>query len=132
MVHIPKQVFIGLIALLLFAGHGVAGEENFTVAVASDSQKINGKISTVAARASYFLFFDNEGSLLEAIANPHADATGGTGPLTANFLADKHVKVVVAGRFGTKMRNALNDANIEFLEIQGSILDSIKGVIHAK
>lgn len=132
MAHIRKQVFIGLTALLLCAGHGVAGEENFTIAVASDSQKIDGQVSTVAARAPYFLFFDNEGSLLEAVANPHADAAGGVGPHTANFLADKQIKVVVAGRFGTKMKNALNTAEIEYLEKQGSILDSIKGVIHAK
>lgn len=121
-----------LVALLLFTGHCIAGGKGFTIAVASDSQEATNKISTVAARAAYFLFFDKDGKLLETVANPHADAAGGAGPSTAAFLADKNIKVVIAGRFGTKMSNALKAANIHYIEKQGIITDEVKGVIHAK
>ena len=121
-----------LLTLLLFTGHCVAGEADYTIAVASDSHESTGSISTVAARAPYFLVFDQDGNLLETIANPHTDAPGGAGPSTAIFLADKQVNIVIAGRFGTKMSNALKAANIKYVEKQGIILEVVKGVIRAK
>lgn len=132
MANIRIQILGGLVGLLLFAGHCAAGEEGFTIAVASDSQEATGQISTVAARAAYFLFFDKDGNLLETVANPHADDAGGAGPSTANFLAAKQINIVIAGRFGTKMSNALKAANIKYIEKQGSIIDEVKGVNHAK
>ncbi len=132
MLNLPMRIFGSLLALLLFAGHCFAEEADFTIAVASDSKETTGQISTVAARAAYFMVFDQDGSLLETIANPHADAAGGAGPSVANFLADKQIKIVIAGRFGMKMSNALKAANIEYVEKQGIIIDEVKGVVHAK
>ena len=66
-------------------------------------------------------FFDKDGNLLKTVTNPHARDKGGAGPSTANFLADKNIKIVIAGRFGTKMKNALKAANIQYLEKQGLI-----------
>ena len=121
-----------LVTLLLFAGHCVAGEEGFTIAVASDSQETTGKISIVAARAPYFLVFDQDGNLLETVANPNANDAGGAGPRAAAFLADKNIKVVIAGRFGARMSNALKAANIQYIEKQGIIINEVKGVGHDK
>ena len=132
MTNIHVKILLGLVVLLLFAGLCVAGEEGFTIAVASDSPEATGQISTVAARAAYFLFFDNDGNLLETAANPHADVAGGAGPRAAGFLVDKHIQVVIAGRFGSKMSNALKAANIQYIEKQGIITDEVKRVIHAK
>lgn len=132
MLHVRISIVGGLVAWFLFAGICVAGEANYTIAVASDSRETTGRISGVAARAAYFLFFDNNEILLETVANPHANVSGGAGPRVANFLADKQIKIVIAGRFGTKMSNALSVENIEYLEKQGKITDEVKGVIHAK
>ena len=131
MLHVRMSIISGLLAWLLFAGICVAGEPEFTIAVAADGQEKTGQISKVAGRAPYFLIFDKGSNLLEAVANPHADAAGGAGPRTANFLADKHIKVVIAGHFGSKMSNALEAANIKYVEKQGIIIDGVKGVNHA-
>jgi len=132
MSNIRIKILGGLMALLLFAGHCVASEEDFMIAAASDSKEATGQISRVAARAAYFLVFDQDGNLLETVSNPHADAAGGSGPSTAKFLADKNIKVVIAGRFGAKMANALKAANIQYIEKQGIIIDEVKGVNHEK
>ncbi len=58
MANIYIKILGGLVVFLLFAGHCVAGEEGFRIAVASDKQEATGQISTVAARAKYFLIFN--------------------------------------------------------------------------
>lgn len=132
MKNIHVNILWGLMVLLLLAGHGVAGDEDFTIAVASESPEATGQISTVAARAAYFLFFDKDGDLLEAAVNPYADVAGGAGPRAARFLIDKHIQVVIAGHFGSKMSNALKAENIQYIEGQGTIRDEVEKVIHAK
>lgn len=132
MLKIHVKLVCGLVVILLFAGLCVAGEEGFTIAVASDSPEATGQVSTVAARAAYFLFFDKDGELLEAAANPYADVAGGAGPRAAGFLIDKHIQVVIAGHFGSKMSNALKADNIQCIEKQGIIIDEVERVIHAK
>lgn len=131
MLHVRLSIMSGLFAWLFFAGICLAGEPAFRIAVAADGQEKTGKISRVAGRAPYFMFFDKDGNLLETTANPHADAAGGAGPDTANFLAGKKVNLVLAGRFGPKMAAALQAANIKFIEQQGIIVDEVKGVSHA-
>lgn len=125
------NIVSGLLAWLLFAGICVAAESEFTIAVAADGQEKTGQISKVAGRAPYFLIFDEGSNLLETVANPHAEATGGAGPDTAKFLAGKKINLVMAGRFGHKMAVALTAANIKFIEQQGIIVDEVKGVNHA-
>ena len=131
MLHVRMSIMTGLLAWLLFAGVCVAAESEFRIAVAADGQEKTGQISKVAGRAPYFLIFDKGSNLLETVANPHADAAGGAGPDTANFLAGKKINLVLAGRFGHKMAVALTAANIKFIEQQGIIIDGVKGVNHA-
>lgn len=131
MLHVRMSIMSGFFAWLFFIGICVAGEPAFRIAVAADGQEKTGKISKVAGRAPYFIIFDKDSNLLETIANPHADAAGGAGPDTANFLAGKKIKLVLAGRFGPKMAAALKAANIKFIEQQGNIIDGVKGVSYA-
>jgi len=132
MANIYKKILGGFVVFLLIAGPCVAGEVGCKIAVASDNQAATGQISTVAARAKYFLIFDNDGQLLESVTNPYADTRGGAGPSTVALLAGKKVNIVVAGRFGSKMSNALKAAGIENFEKQGKVIDAIKGVTHGR
>jgi predicted Fe-Mo cluster-binding NifX family protein len=122
----------GLLASLLFLGVCFAGEPEFKIAVASNGQEESGQVSMEAGRALYYLIFDKAGSLLETSANPYVDVAGGAGGSTADFLAEKKVSVVIAGRFGSKMAAALEAANIKYLAKQGIVIDVIKGVEHVK
>lgn len=132
MTNIYKKIFGGLVVFLLLAGHCVAGEVDFIFAVASDKQEATGQVSKVAARAKYFLIFDNDGKLLETVTNPYTDARGGAGPSTVTLLAGKKVNIVVAGRFGSKMSSALKAADIDYFEKQGKVIDAIKGVAYGR
>ncbi len=78
------------------------------------------------------MIFVKAGKLLETAGNPHVDAAGGAGVSTANFLAEKMVDIVIAGRFGPKMAAALKAAHIKYIEKQGIVVDAIKGVEHAQ
>ncbi len=131
---LPRQMRLvgGLLVWLLFIGVCIAGEPEFKIAVAANGQEKSSQVSMEAGRAPYYLFFDKDGNLLEAAANPHAGAAGGAGGSTADFLAEKKVNVVIAGRFGSKMATALDAANIKYIENQGIAVDVIKGVEHVK
>ncbi len=132
MSFIQMRIIGGLLALLLFTGICVAGDKEFKVAVAAKGQEKSSQVSMEAGRAPYYLIFDKAGNLLEAAANPHADAAGGAGGSTADFLAEKKVNVVISGQVGSKMAAALEAANIKYIEKQGIAVDVIKGVEHVK
>ena len=131
---LPKQMRIigALLALLLFTSICVAGGKEFKVAVAANGQEKSSQVSMEAGRAPYYLIFDLDGKLFEAVANPYAGAASGAGGNTADFLAEKKVNMVIAGRFGSKMAAALKTADIKYIEKQGNVSDVIKGVEHAK
>jgi len=132
MFRLPISILSAVLVWFLLAGTGVGVEQELKIAVASDGKVKSGVISMSAGRAPYFLFFDGGGNLLEAVANPHADDSGGAGPSAAAFLADKKVGLLLAGRVGPKMVDALQSVKIKYIEKQGTIIDGIKGVGHAK
>ena len=64
--------------------------------------------------------------------NPYADAKGGAGPKAANLLAEKKVKMIIAGQFGDKVADMLKAKKIKYVEKQGVVIDAVKEQIHAK
>ncbi len=103
--------------LFILVGEVFAGPAN--IAVASDGQEQDANISQQAARASWFLFFDEQGVFLEAVQNPAKDLKGGAGGAAAEFLAKRGVKTVTAASFGSKMAAALNEYHIKYFEKEG-------------
>lgn len=133
MSRLSLNLITTVLVWILLTGTGIGEEQDLRIAVASDTQGKNGKISMSAGRAPYFLIFDKESHLLETVTNPHADDPSGSGPSTASFLADKKVGLLLAGRFGPKMAAALQSVKIKYLEKQGTILDGVRGIVkHAK
>ena len=126
MFPVQMRIIGGLLAWLLFTGICAAGEPEIKIAVAADGQEKSGQISMEAGRAPYYLFFDGAGNLLETAVNPYVAAAGGAGRSTAQFLAQKKVTTVIAGRFGGKMAAVLKTLNIKYIEEQGSIIDGVK------
>jgi predicted Fe-Mo cluster-binding NifX family protein len=95
------------------------------IAVASMGKEESSEISQQAARAPYYLIFE-DGKLKESIKNPFAVGSGGAGFAVAKMLADKDVKRVVAGNFGSNMSGALRDRNLEHKEMSGKVTDALK------
>jgi len=99
------------------------------IAIAVINKNENSEISSRAARAPYFLIFNEKGELLEAISNPFAVGGGGAGFAVAKMLADKDVDTVIAGAFGPNMASALNERGIKYFEKQGTAKEAIQEVI---
>lgn len=58
-------------------------------------------------RARHFVLTDEEGAVVEVIANPHLEAAHGAGPATVAMLARKGVDTVISGHYGPKASDAL-------------------------
>lgn len=109
-------------AFLFFA---VAAHANAAdiFAVASDGEEGSSKISHLTGVAPYFYLYDENGKLLEVLANPHLELEFGTGPAAATTLADKGVTVLVGGMAGPKMKDVLDEKKIRFVYRKGIVED---------
>ena len=114
--------------VLLFQPH-VMGEEEVIISVASDGETLKANVSHVAARCSYFLIVDSKGKLLEAVENPYKDTQGSAGVSAANFLAERNVTIVIAGRFGNKMKDVLNAQKITYFQFEGIVEEAIRKIL---
>jgi predicted Fe-Mo cluster-binding NifX family protein len=118
---------LGLCVLfLLFPLFTALAADSAKIAVAAEGQAPFSQVSVVAARSPYFLLFDEKGTLIEAVANPHQHAPGGAGAQAVEFLAGKGVTVVIAGAFGQKMVGAMQAKGMRYLEFKGSATDAVK------
>jgi predicted Fe-Mo cluster-binding NifX family protein len=123
------RISIFLIAIgYLFQPHGMGGEK-LVIAVASDGETLEAAVSEIAGRCPFFLIVDSKGKLLEAVENPYDDARGSAGVSAANFLAEKNVTVVVAGKCGSKMKNALEAKEIAFVKFEGIAEEAINKIL---
>jgi len=92
------------------------------IAISSEGKTIDSKISEKGGRAPYYIVFEGK-SLVETIKNPFAMGGGGAGPAVAYMLAEKDVKLVITGKVGDKMKNALEGEKIDFKEINDKTVE---------
>lgn len=110
---------------LLFPLSTASAADPAAIAVAAEGPSRSSRVSEVAARAPYFLLFDEKGALLEAAKNPHMDARGGAGTASVDFLAAKGVKTVLAGAFGPRMARAMEARGMHPVEFRGTVEDAV-------
>ncbi len=120
-----------MIAMVLFSCSVVFGQvqQGQIIAVAAIDKTEKAQVSKEAARTPYYLIFDEHGKLTEVIPNPFCDVSRGAGPKVANFLAEKNVSVVIAGGFGHKMTNALDEEGINYYEGTGMVKNAVQEFI---
>ena len=68
------------------------------IAVAAMASDVDSEIAKQSARAPFYLLFDKQGGMLEAISNPFAEVDRGAAPQAAVLLANKEVTLLVAVR----------------------------------
>jgi predicted Fe-Mo cluster-binding NifX family protein len=115
-----------LLVLLLFSSLTAFAAGPSAIGVAAEGKVPSSLVCSVAGRCPYFLLFDEKGTFVEAVANPHKDARSGAGTQVVDFLAGKSVKIVIAGAFGPKMIDAMKDRGMRPLEFKGIVADAVR------
>jgi predicted Fe-Mo cluster-binding NifX family protein len=121
-----KKIVILFQLLLLLSSFTAFAAEQVKIAVAAEGKVSSSQVSAVAGRCSYFLLFDEKGTFIEAVANPHKDLRGGAGSRAVDFLACKDVSDVIAGAFGQKMIGAMQAKGMRYLKFKGNAGDAVK------
>lgn len=122
LLHFNLQPLAALLALAFPA----AAFSQAVTAVAAEGAEPTAMISGVAARAPFLLFFDTQGNLAEAVANPYRAAGGSAGKQVADFIAAKGATVFIAGEFGGKLVTALKGHAISHQIASGPAIDAVK------
>ena len=86
------------------------------IAITSNGKDENTKVSEVSGRALYYLIFENN-KLIKTIKNPFRVGGGGAGFSIAEVLSDEKVEMVISGKFGANMINALESKGIKYKEM---------------
>lgn len=123
------RIITVLIVLVLLFPLWSLGEEEVLIAVASEGKTLKDSVSQVAGRCPYFIFIDSTGKILEAVDNPFKTEGGSAGVSAANFLAEKKVTIIVAEKFGSKMKNVLQTKEITCFEWEGIVEEAVKKVL---
>ena len=99
------------------------------IAIAATEMTDNGPVCSRGARAAFFLLFDEDAEVVEAIENPFKDYDHAVGIHVADYLADKQVEVVAAGHIGSGFAKALDNKGLRHMEVDGSIKDAVQAAI---
>lgn len=81
------------------------------IAIPVDDNKLDVCVSL--GRTPYYLVHDTETSITKFESNPGADAQGGAGLVSAQFLLDNHVDTLITVRCGQNAADVLQDADIK-------------------
>lgn len=122
-------LIVSFTLFLLFALAAGASAAAMKIAVAATGQEKDAAINEQAGRTPFFLIFDDKGNFLEALENPARDQSRRAGPSAALFLADKDVTLVIAGDFGDKMIQVLDEHHIQYVSKTGAADNVVKTVL---
>jgi len=100
------------------------------LAISTDRNTGEGDVSVRAARAPYYLIYDEQGNLLETLKNPFAIGGGGSGFSVAKMLADKGVDTFIAGEIGGNMAGALEGRGIRHIGRNGTVAEALELIVH--
>jgi predicted Fe-Mo cluster-binding NifX family protein len=116
-----------LFAVLFMVSSLVFSAEKEKIAVAAEGQTASALVGGQPARSPYFLFFDEKGKMIEAVANPARD-----GRAAADFLAGKGVTVVVAGAYGPIIGDIMKNKGIKIVTFKGTVEEAVKNILKSK
>jgi predicted Fe-Mo cluster-binding NifX family protein len=127
-----KKIGLSVLFLAFLMINPVYAENKGNIAVAAEGKTSAAEVSGVAARSPYFLIFDGDGVLLEAVENPHKEDRRRASESVVQFLAQKGVTFIVAGDFGQRMIYTMKGRNIEYMEFQGTAEEAVKRVMEKR
>lgn len=90
-------------------------------AIAAEGKELTAKIPYLAARATHYHVYAEDGTLVEVLPNPFLKQEEGVGPAAAQMLAERGVTVLVAGMVGPKMKDVLVANKMRFVSRKGDV-----------
>ena len=99
------------------------------IAVAADTNNTDASVSMHAARAPYYLLYDEKGKLLDVIRNPFSGVERGAAPGAAELLVTQGVNTLVAGECGGRFTELLANHNITLVIAQGTAANAVSNAI---
>ena len=100
------------------------------MAIATTGKDFSSPLDPRFGRAQGFLIVDaDKNEIVEYISNPNVSAGGGAGISTAQMLANRGVRVVIAGAVGPNAFGVLNSAGIAMYSTAG--LSTVQDAIDA-
>ena len=99
------------------------------IAVAADTAERDARVSMHAARAPFYLAYEENGAFAGAISNPNSAVERGAAPKAAALLREHGIDVLVAGEFGSRFVADLEDAHITFVRDSGAVADVVSKVL---
>lgn len=90
-------------------------------AIAADGKEVTAKIPYLAARATHYHVYAENGTLVEVLPNTFLNLEAGVGPAAAQMLAERGVTVLVAGMVGPKMKDVLVANKMRFVSRKGDV-----------
>jgi predicted Fe-Mo cluster-binding NifX family protein len=114
-----------VVVSVLLAGLAHAASDR-KIAVAAEAREASSMVASVAARSPWYLIFDEDGNLLEAVQNPYRTSRGRAAASVLELLSEKAVTVFVAGAFGERMVQGMEKKGMRRLEFSGSVREALK------
>lgn len=90
-------------------------------AIAAEGKEPTAQIPYLAARATHYHVYAENGTLVEMLPNTFLNLEAGVGPAAAQMLAEHGVTVLVAGMVGPKMRDVLVANKMRFVSRKGDV-----------
>jgi len=87
--------------------------------VASDEVEATSLVSNFAARSQYYLLFSGT-NFVQVLNNPFLPRGRDSAPFIVDYLAQKGVGVVVAGRFGPYMIETMIKKRMKYIRFSGT------------
>ena len=116
---IGRRLSVALAAsVLLLAPSAGNAAEPLLVAVASEDKEATSLVSDFAGRSRYYLLFSGT-DFVQAVQNPFLDKGAGAGPEVVDYLARKGVGLLIAGRFGPFLTEAMNKKGMKYMVFSG-------------
>ncbi len=126
-----KVISAVLVVFLLVAGVAFA-EQKGKICVATREKSPEAAVSDKAALAPYLLFFDENGSLVEAIDNPFKGKRLEAGKLIADFLAQKGTTAVIGTDYCGDIIGILKSKGVTAYNFEGRAAEAAVKVAQGK
>ncbi|WP_372772308.1 NifB/NifX family molybdenum-iron cluster-binding protein [Mangrovibacterium sp.] len=85
------------------------------IAITALGDSVKSKMDNRFGRCSFFAIYDTDLQKTDFLSNPGKENEEGAGPASVQFIASQGVERIISGEFGGKVKNILNELNIQMV-----------------